>query len=282
MPDPVPNKPTVPEPPQPKPAEPALPTRSLASETIKQPSLFWFIVWPLVFFALLIVVWPKDPQWKTPLGTDGQPIAMLAWVTPEIRLMLIVMVAAAIGSAVHSAKSYVYFRGMDSYQESWNAWYWLRIPIGVGLALLVYLVFRAGLFAGSMADTAQVKDTVNPFGFAAIAALSGMYSRQAYQKLEEIFNNLFQVEDKPQPPPEIKMPESVKKGVPVALVIEGKGLNKSSRVLIDGRERAGTSFKDGKITVPLAAEDVKEVGALQVEVRNRDGGSDSQEVRIVA
>jgi hypothetical protein len=47
-----------------------------------------------------------------------------------------------------------------------------------------YLVFRAGLFSPSM--TTQV----NPFGFTAIAALVGLFSEQAMEKLHGVFGSL--------------------------------------------------------------------------------------------
>ena len=51
---------------------------------------------------------------------------------------------------------------------------------------------RGGFLAGSNADLRAV----NPFGVSAIAALVGAYADQAFQKLYEIFQTLFQT--KPQ------------------------------------------------------------------------------------
>lgn len=45
--------------------------------------------------------------------------------------------------------------------------------------------------------TAQVAaETLNPYGFAALAAMAGMFSKEATDKLSELFKNIFKV-DKP-------------------------------------------------------------------------------------
>jgi len=62
----------------------------------------------------------------------------------------------------------------------------LRPFIGVSLALIFYFVIRGGLLsAGTTAGD------VSPFGFAAVAGLVGMFSKQATDKLEEVFSDLF-------------------------------------------------------------------------------------------
>ncbi|MGH9631444.1 MAG: hypothetical protein ACRD7E_24330, partial [Bryobacteraceae bacterium] len=71
--------------------------------------------------------------------------------------------------------------------SSWAWWYFLRPWIGAALALVVYFVIRAGLITGAgEAATANL----NPYGIASLAALSGMFSRQATEKLKDVFENV--------------------------------------------------------------------------------------------
>lgn len=58
----------------------------------------------------------------------------------------------------------------------------------MALAVIFYLVLRGGLLSAG----ASASD-ISPYGFAAVAGLVGMFSKQATDKLEEVFSNLFQV-----------------------------------------------------------------------------------------
>jgi len=61
---------------------------------------------------------------------------------------------------------------------------------GAALAVIVYLALRGGFL-----PTAP-PGGVNPFGFVAMAGLVGLFSKQATQKLDEVFTTLFRT-DKP-------------------------------------------------------------------------------------
>jgi hypothetical protein len=110
-------------------------------------------------------------------------------LTVDQRLFLIVVLSGAIGSFIHSATSFASYVGSREYVGSWTWWYLLRIPIGSLLAISFYCVFRGG-FLGAGADTVNV----NPYGTAAMASLAGMFSKQAIDKLKEIFDNLFKTD----------------------------------------------------------------------------------------
>jgi len=131
----------------------------------------FLVVMPIAIFVLIVGVWPKVVK-----GADGV-VALkpgLSWfdgLSSEALLMVIVLLCGALGSAIHAARSYGYFHGEGAFSTNWFAWYWLRLPVGMGLALVVYLALRGGLFAGNFANDKAATDTINPFGFAALAAL---------------------------------------------------------------------------------------------------------------
>ena len=99
------------------------------------------------------------------------------------------MVVAAIGSYIHNATSFATFVGNRQMFAGWIWWYILRVFIGVPLALLFYFVLRGGLLYAGVA----VGD-ISPFGIAAVSGLVGMFSKQATDKLRELFDNLFKTE----------------------------------------------------------------------------------------
>jgi hypothetical protein len=113
-------------------------------------------------------------------------------ITLELRLILLVLFTGAFSASVSGLKSFVDYLGTKKFESSWCWFYYAEPFIGSGLALVFYLVTRAGFLAGTNADI----KAVNPFGFVAVAALVGMFSDAAFRKLNEIFDTLFKVGSK--------------------------------------------------------------------------------------
>jgi len=140
-----------------------------------------------IVYALFPERIPDDNDklvWKTAIKI----FKFEAEIQPETRLLLLVMTMGAFGSYVHAATSFVSYVGNRSFVKSWTWWYVLRPFIGVALAVIFYFVIRGGLLSAGAAAS-----DISPYGFAAMAGLVGMFSKQATDKLEEVFSNLFQV-----------------------------------------------------------------------------------------
>lgn len=106
-------------------------------------------------------------------------------IRDEIRLLIIVALSGALGSLVHAFRSFYWYVGHRALVRSWLIQY-ITLPfVGTTLALAFYLVIRGGFFS----PQANLTDT-QPFGFAALAVLVGMFSEQAILKLKEIANTL--------------------------------------------------------------------------------------------
>lgn len=148
----------------------------------------------LVAVALLLAymvfeIWPSGDAAldKNPITLFGENISFE--VSGEVRLILLVMVVGALGGYIHTASSFADFTGNRRIYTSWIWWYILRPFIGVALALIFYFVIRGGLLSGG----AGAED-INPFGISAVAGLVGMFSKQATDKLREVFDSLFRLE----------------------------------------------------------------------------------------
>ena len=112
-------------------------------------------------------------------------------ITEETRLLLLVLLAGALGSYIHALKSLADFIGNRTLTASW-AWFYVSRPfLGMALAVIFYAALRGGFLAGSPADV----KAVNPFGAFTVAALVGMFTDSATQKLAEIFDTLFKTSD---------------------------------------------------------------------------------------
>lgn len=111
-------------------------------------------------------------------------------ITGELCLILLVILSSCLGSYVHVTTSFVTYVGNRSFKTSWIWWYILRILIGVALALIFYFSLRGGLLTSQSSD-----QFINPFGIAGISGIVGLFSKQATEKLREVFDTLFSVKD---------------------------------------------------------------------------------------
>jgi hypothetical protein len=111
----------------------------------------------------------------------------------DIRLLILVLLAGALGAYVHAAQSYTSYIGNQKFKKQWTWWYLLRIPVGAALALFIYFTARGGLLTGT--TPANKTDDLNLFGIMAFAALSGLFSKQVIDKLAEVFSNFFRSEE---------------------------------------------------------------------------------------
>lgn len=210
---------------------------------------------------------------------------------PDVLFLLIVMTSAAIGSAIHAARSFALHKANQSFKPKWMWWYLLRFPTGIGMAVLLYLVIRGGLFAGSFADSAKATSSANPYGFAALAALTGMFSAQAAKKLGEIFSVVMGDEERPssgkkQPPkPEILKATPVKvnaTGDDLSVTITGKNFRKTAIVKIANEKRKTKVESQTTLKATLVPKDVKAAGKLSfVVTHEEDKAVPSKEHTIV-
>ncbi len=154
----------------------------------------YLVVLNLALLHGLYVVWPEAGT-----STGGKDLMWGFHVGSEIQYFFIVVLTGALGSYVHLATSFADYAGARKLNWSWGWWFLLRPFIGMALAVIMYCVIRGGLISGFGGDgNAGGNEAVrqlNPFGVAAIAGMTGMFSKQATDKLREVFETLFGVKD---------------------------------------------------------------------------------------
>jgi len=240
----------------------------------------YFVCLTALTLYILITTWPSiDPNFPTRLN-QPRILGFALKATADERLFITVAAAGALGSLIHTITSFGDYVGNRELAQSWVWYLILRTPVGIALALLFCITLRAGLIAPSLPEdfaTTHPLSLLNPYGFAAIGALAGMFSRQATDKLREIFDSLFKVSqpvDRANPlsqaSPVISRtdPSALTVGGATALAVIGRNFSKDCTASINGRQREVKWESDTRVTVALLPEDVSAAGQLQVIVRN--------------
>lgn len=144
--------------------------------------MVYLILFSIFLLYSLVQLWPSSPQ------ADGastvSSVTFLFWtlsISGEVHLLLIVVLAGALGSMVHALRSLYWYIGNRQLVMSWLAMYILLPFVGITLAIIFYLVIRGGFFS----PQATVQET-SPFGFAALSGLVGMFTEQAVLKLKDV------------------------------------------------------------------------------------------------
>jgi hypothetical protein len=141
----------------------------------------YFVSLGTVTAYVLWRIWPKGELFAPTALAGGR---LLLPADPDSRLILIAALSALLGSFIHSATSFASYLGTQKLPRAWVGWYVLRPVIGMALGIVFYFILRAGLV------TTESAAAVNAFGVAAVSALAGMFSKQATDKLEEIFDGV--------------------------------------------------------------------------------------------
>ena len=248
----------------------------------------------------LVGLWPiierthRPDAGSTAVRLFGSPVTFT--FTPDTALLALVVVASAIGGFVHTATSFSTYVGNRRLTRSWLWWYLLRAPIGVALAVLFYFALRAGLLS-----TQVPSQSINPYGVGALAALVGLFSKQATDKLREVFETMFRTaegygdderKDKatnPRPLIVGIVPPRLPAGSDALILdLQGYGFIPSSVVQVgrpdrpvEAIPRTMTYDSPTVLRVVLDAEDVAEVGTLEIVVVNPEpGGGRSNPVTV--
>ena len=140
----------------------------------------------LILYSLW-VFWPTNadlkPRKQTPtvsfFGTTHS-------VSTDLRLFVIVALAGALGALMHSMRSLAWYVGHGMLKWRWIPYYVITLLLGAGLATIIYIVVRGGLFASTSGDK-----SVNPYGFGAVAALTGLFTEQALEMLRKVATDFF-------------------------------------------------------------------------------------------
>jgi IPT/TIG domain len=195
------------------------------------------------------------------------------------RLILLVIVAGILGSFIHGATSLADYIGNDRFCRRWTWFYLLRPVIGMALALVFYFVIRGGFLTTNVGAT-----DINPYGIAALAGLVGMFSKQATDKLSEVFSTLFRSgsgegDEKRRDPLKPENPVTViaidpaevpEGGEGFTLTVTGNGFVEGSTVVLNDAAQLTTFVNPEKLNAEISKEAIAAAGTLTLTVVNPD------------
>lgn len=107
--------------------------------------------------------------------------------TIQFGALILILVAASgfLGNMVYVASSFATFVGAEKFKRSWILWYVVKPFTASGLAVFLYMALNS--------STATLPVNLN--GILAAAALAGLFTDIATQKLKEIFTAAFKPND---------------------------------------------------------------------------------------
>jgi len=192
----------------------------------------------------------------------------------------LIALMGALGAMVHGASSFAIFVGNQQLRTSWLWWYFLRPVIGALVALVFYLVYRAG-WGGNDLSLA----TADCMKIAAAGGLIGLFAEQASLKLKDVFETIFTPKNDPRkdpasgsgkaaPAPHIDKvtPSTIPHGSEaLELLINGSNFADGCKVTVNEAARKVTSVTPTEIKAALTVEDVATARTLIVKVVSASG-----------
>jgi hypothetical protein len=247
----------------------------------------YFIALPIVVCIVMVLIWPYvivPPDGKVH-SVAGDMLFDMQPVSSEVTFIVLVIVSGALGSYVHSATSFADYVGNRRLAASWIWWYLLRSFIGLSLAMLFYFVVRGGLLsAGASAGT------LSPFGIAAVSGLTGLFSKQATDKMREVFDTLFRTERpvfredrlaNPAPVVTAIEPERVSPASPdVRLVVHGRSFIPSSVIRFAATDYPTTYVSPTQLEATIPAGALTAIGDFDVTVYSPPPGGGSSTATV--
>jgi len=244
-----------------------------------------------VLTYVFLKLWP--PSLDLGPNTGPQTEVLFGWIPvstlPESRLILLVACAGALGGLIHALRSFSSFSGNRQLVASWTYWYLMRPVSGTLLALVFYLLIRGGFITGAIKEGAGISVA----GFVGAAALVGLFSDLALDKLKEVFRTLFAGQEDERgdrlKAPDANPAPKVDSVQPSQLALNTNNLDvqllghdfvSNSTVTVDGKPRSSKLMPDGSLVLTLDPADVAVPGSRQIVVANPLPGGGTSKVSL--
>jgi hypothetical protein len=233
------------------------------------------LIWLLAVLAFIT-------QWDAISSTGDYKDMSLDGVN-EHHLLALIAAAGALGAMIHALTSFASYVGNGTFDARWALWYISRPAVGATLALCILPLLRAGFIDNSGAFSKSENAT---FTLVSLAILVGMFSKDATDKLADIFSTFLsssrnQSRDgklNSQPPVlESLTPATLAVGSSqLRILVSGQNFAESTRMMVNGTARKTSYNGPDQLVFWLNQTDVTAPGTLAISARSQDPTS-SQE-----
>jgi hypothetical protein len=149
---------------------------------------YYLLIIPVILVFFIIDFWPIKDNTNAWLTTT---LILKLNISFHLRMMLLIIMAGALGSYIHVATSFSYHIARRDFEPHWYWWYWMRLPIGAALALVLIMIIDGGIFV-----TPYTGGNAAPTTSIGIAALIGLFSRHLLEKFRDIFDVILHPREK--------------------------------------------------------------------------------------
>ena len=162
----------------------------------------WLVAFALVDLLALLAAFTPPDWWTagtTPFAHVLKPLLPGSQANrDQLQDLLVTMFAAGIGSSITAILGYLEHACIKrDFRRSYVPWYFARPLMGMLMGVIFYFVLKGGLLAVLPADAgggaaAQIATSdLNQFTLAGLGTMVGLFSKNALEKLREVFNTLF-------------------------------------------------------------------------------------------
>jgi hypothetical protein len=109
---------------------------------------------------------------------------------PQKAVIIMVVLLGTLGGLIHLASSLTIYVGNRDLKRSWIIYYLLAPLQGAGLAPVLYLLLKSAVLTPQYSGGAGTEN-LNLTAIYAFAGLTGLFSKQAIEKLADVFATLF-------------------------------------------------------------------------------------------
>lgn len=161
---------------------------------------YYYGIFALNVFLLVLLLYVLAGIWPATAANASGNQTLTQWpmnetvrvfmrsytLSGEVTVLLIVMLMGALGSLVYSTHGLVTRVANKRFDSHWTLWYLAHPLLGSSLAVIFYVLVRAGLVNLSVSTGG-----LNLYGVAAVAGIVGFSSLEGTKKLKDMFNTLF-------------------------------------------------------------------------------------------
>ena len=205
----------------------------------------------------------------------------------ERSLILLILLLGALGANLHGIVSLGNYIGNGTFDKKWTHWYIMRPFVGAILSFIVFLTIKAGFL-----ESAYTREGF--YTLVAVSGLVGLFSKQALNKLSDLFDTIFasrkeeqlanKMDSTPKPHIDSIEPAEISKGGESAeLQIRGAGFNDTSEIRIGKETIKPESVQNDLIKCWLPESFLQDAKPLQITVYNpppEGGESNAVEIKI--